>query len=143
MTLEQRADLVLAFARTLYINGQTTEQTVDAAERLGRALGLHVTLIPHWGDLQLMAESNDGAMARHAAASPAGVEMDRVAQAMRAVEEVASGRLSAEAARNTIETIARTPTTPTWLFALAAASGAVALAEIFGLRHLVAAALIF
>jgi hypothetical protein len=38
MTLDQRADLVLAFTRTLYINGQATEQTVNAAERLGQAL---------------------------------------------------------------------------------------------------------
>jgi len=69
--------------------------------------------------------------------------MDRVAQAMRAIEEIAAGRLAAEAARSTIETIARTPPAPTWLFALAAASGAVALAEIFGVRHLAAAILIF
>jgi uncharacterized membrane protein YjjP (DUF1212 family) len=134
MTLDQRADLVLAFTRTLYINGQATEQTVNAAERLGQALGLRVTIAPRWGDLQLVTESENGAVVRHAEAAPAGVEMDRVAQAMRAIEEIAAGRLAAEAARSTIETIARTPPAPTWLFALAAASGAVALAEIFGVR---------
>jgi uncharacterized membrane protein YjjP (DUF1212 family) len=143
MTLDQRADLVLAFTRTLYINGQATEQTVNAAERLGQALGLRVTIAPRWGDLQLVTESENGAVVRHAEAAPAGVEMDRVAQAMRAIEEIAAGRLAAEAARSTIETIARTPPAPTWLFALAAASGAVALAEIFGVRHLAAAILIF
>jgi hypothetical protein len=52
MTLEQRADLVLAFAKVLYVNGQATEQTVDATERLGRALGVRVTIVPHWGDLR-------------------------------------------------------------------------------------------
>jgi uncharacterized membrane protein YjjP (DUF1212 family) len=134
MTLDQRADLVLAFTRTLYINGQATEQTVNAAERLGQALGLRVTIAPRWGDLQLVTDSENGAVVRHAEAAPAGVEMDRVAQAMRAIEEIAAGRLAAEAARSTIETIARTPPAPTWLFALAAASGAVALAEIFGVR---------
>ena len=62
MTLEQRADLVLAFARTLYVNGQATEQTVDAAGRLSRALGLRVniTLTPRWGDLQLVVDSENG-----------------------------------------------------------------------------------
>lgn len=143
MTPEQRADLVLAFARTLYVNGQATEQTVDAAKRLGRALGLRVTIIPRWGDLQLVAETGNGAVASHAEAVPAGVEMDRVAQTMRAIDDIASGRLTQEAANSTVETIARTPPPPTWLFALAAAFGGVALAEIFGVRHPVAAMLIF
>jgi uncharacterized membrane protein YjjP (DUF1212 family) len=143
MTLEQRADLVLAFARTLYVNGQATEQTVDAAERLGRVLGLHVTMVPHWGDLQLVAKSETGAVVSHAKAAPAGVEMDRVAQTMGAIEDIASGRLTAEAARSTIETVARTPPAPTWLVALAAGAGAVALADIFGVRHLGAVILIF
>jgi uncharacterized membrane protein YjjP (DUF1212 family) len=143
MTAKQRADLVLAFARTLYVNGQATEQTVDAAGRLGRALGLRVTLIPRWSDLQLIAESENGAAVRHEEAVPAGVEMDRVAQTMQAIGDIASGRLSSEAAHSTIETIARTPPVPTWLFALAAAFGAVALADIFGDRHAASALLIF
>jgi uncharacterized membrane protein YjjP (DUF1212 family) len=143
MTLGQRADLVLAFARTLYVNGQATEQTVDAARRLSRALGLRVTLTPRWGDLQLVIDSENGNAVSHAEAVPASVEMDRVAQTMRAIEDIAAGRLASDAAQGTIETIARTPPAPTWLFALAAASGAVALADIFGVRHLASAILIF
>ena len=143
MTPEQRADLVLAFARTLYVNGQATEQTVDAAGRLSRALGLRVTLTPRWGDLQLVVDSENGTAVSHAEAVPASVEMDRVAQTMRAIEDIAAGRLASDAAQSTIETIARTPPAPTWLFALAAASGAVALADIFGVRHLTSAILIF
>jgi uncharacterized membrane protein YjjP (DUF1212 family) len=46
MTLEQRSNLVLAFARLLYVNGQATEQTVTAAERLGRTLGLRAQVMP-------------------------------------------------------------------------------------------------
>jgi uncharacterized membrane protein YjjB (DUF3815 family) len=42
-----------------------------------------------------------------------------------------------------IDEISRSPPAPTWLFALAAAAGAVALAVIFGVEHLSAAALIF
>jgi hypothetical protein len=34
MTLEERSNLVLAFARVLYVNGQATDQTVAATERL-------------------------------------------------------------------------------------------------------------
>jgi uncharacterized membrane protein YjjP (DUF1212 family) len=143
MTAQQRADLILTFARTLYVNGQATEQTVDAAERLGRALGLRVTLVPHWGDLQLTAESLDCTVTRQAEATPAGVEMDRVARAMRAIDDVAKVRIAPEEAQTTIEAISRTPPAPTWLFALAAASGAAALAEIFGVRHFAPAILIF
>src|SRR5262245_34090804 len=53
MTSEQRSSLLLAFARVLYVNGQATEQTVAAAEQLGRILGLHAKVMPRWGELQL------------------------------------------------------------------------------------------
>jgi uncharacterized membrane protein YjjB (DUF3815 family) len=77
------------------------------------------------------------------AADPTGVDMNRVASTMRTTEELGDGRLSPAAAREAISAISRAPPTPTWLFTLAAAAGAVALALIFGVRHLPAAALIF
>src|SRR5215475_6851454 len=55
MTSEQRSSLVLAFARVLYVNGQATEQTVAAAEQLGRILGLRAKVMPRWGELQLQS----------------------------------------------------------------------------------------
>ena len=54
MTSEQRSSLVLAFARVLYVNSQATEQTVAAAEQLGRILGLRAKVMPRWGELQLL-----------------------------------------------------------------------------------------
>jgi Putative threonine/serine exporter len=42
-----------------------------------------------------------------------------------------------------INTISEAPPAPTWLFTLAAAAGAAALAVIFGVEHLSAAALVF
>ena len=39
MTLQERSDLILTLARLLHINGQATEQTVGAAEEVGRSLG--------------------------------------------------------------------------------------------------------
>jgi len=33
--VDERADLVLAFARVLYVNGHATDQTLSAAARLG------------------------------------------------------------------------------------------------------------
>jgi len=143
MTLEERCNLILAFARVLYVNGQATDQTLDAAERLANTLGLRAQVMPRWGELQLQAEDIDARLISAVTADPAGVDMDRVASTMRAIEEIGAGRLSSAAAKEAITKISTTPPAPTWLFTLAAAAGAVALAVIFGIQHPVAAALIF
>jgi len=143
MTLEERSKLVLTFGGVLYMNGQATDETVDAAERLGDTLGLRAELIPRWGELQLEAEDRDGSVISVATADPAGVNMDRVASTIRAMEDLRAGRLAPAAASEVIDKISKKPPTPTWLFTLAAAAGAVALAVIFGVQHLAAAALIF
>jgi uncharacterized membrane protein YjjB (DUF3815 family) len=69
--------------------------------------------------------------------------MDRVASTMRTIEEVASARLAPEAAAKAIGAISHTAPAPTWLFALAAAACAAALAVIFGVDHVVPLLLIF
>jgi uncharacterized membrane protein YjjP (DUF1212 family) len=143
MTLEERSNLVLVFARVLYLNGQATDQTLDAAERLGDTLELRAKLMPRWGELQLQTEDRDAKLISAVEADPAGVNMDRVASTMRAIEDVGAGRLAPAAAIEAIAKISKTPPSPTWLFTLAAAAGAVALAVIFGVQHLAAAALIF
>src|SRR3982074_33505 len=135
MTSDERCNLVLTFARTLFINGQTTDQTVAAAERLGRALGLRAHVMARWGELQLQSDSQDATLFCQVPADPAGVDMDRVASTMRAIGDVESGRLAPDAAMKAISVISRTPPAPTWLFALAAAAGAVALSVIFGVDH--------
>src|SRR5216683_2348898 len=143
MTLEERSNLVLVFARVLYLNGQATDQTLDAAERLGDTLELRGKLMPRWGELQLQAEDRRARLISSVVADPAGVDMDRVASTMRAIEDLGAGRLAPAAAIEAIAKISKTPPSPTWLFTLAASAGAVALAVIFGVQHLAAAALIF
>jgi uncharacterized membrane protein YjjP (DUF1212 family) len=143
MTLEERSTLILAFVRVLFTNGQSTDQTLSAAERLGSALRLDVEIMPHWGQLQLQADADGVRLIRAMAADPTGVDMDRVASTMRLTEELGAGRLAPGAAMKAINTIARRPPAPTWLFAVAAAAGAVALAAIFGVQHPAAVALIF
>jgi uncharacterized membrane protein YjjB (DUF3815 family) len=134
-TLE-RSDLVLAFARVLQVNGQSTQETLAAAARLSRSLGLDATIIPHWEDLQIQAIEGGARLVSLLAANPTGVNMDRVASAMKALDEAGAGRLALVAA------IARAPAAPAWLFAVAAAAGAAALSVIFGVQHLAAVALI-
>jgi uncharacterized membrane protein YjjP (DUF1212 family) len=96
-----------------------------------------------WGELQLYLDRDNGVAAYQVAADPAGVDMDRVASAMRTIEEVEAGRMAPELASKAIGPISRAPPAPTWLFALAAAAGAAALSVIFGVQHFVAAGLIF
>jgi uncharacterized membrane protein YjjP (DUF1212 family) len=143
MTLEQRSNLVLAFARLLYVNGQATEQTVTAAERLGRTLGLRAQVMPRWGELRLRSEDEHGRLISEIAADPTGVDMDRVASAARVIEELGADRLAPPTAAEAIAAISQAPPAPGWLFTLSAGAGAVALSVIFGVEHPVPVALIF
>jgi len=143
MTLEQRSSLVLAFARVLYVNGQATEQTVAAAERLGRTLGLRAKIMPRWGELRLRSEDEHGRLISEIAADPTGVDMDRVASAARVIEELGADRLAPPTAAEAIAAISQAPPAPAWLFTLGAGAGAVTLSVIFGVEHPVPAALIF
>jgi len=138
---QARSDLVLAFARVLHVNGESTDDTLAAAGKLGAHLGLRARVIPRWGELQLET-GEDGGRLVSVGAEPTGVDMDRVASAVRAIEQVASGRLPASAAMEAIQAIARAPPAPTWLFTLAAAAGAAALSVIFGVAHVPAVVLI-
>jgi len=148
MTSEECSNLILAFARVLYVNGESTHQTLRVAERLGNCLGFRATLYPRWGELEVQilevrTGDNDGKFISAIEASPSGVNMDRVASTLQAVEDLCHGRLAPAAAMEAIHRISKALPSPTWLFTLAAAVGAVALAVIFGVKHLAAAALIF
>jgi uncharacterized membrane protein YjjP (DUF1212 family) len=144
MGLQARADLVLSFARVLQSNGQSTEEVLAASERLGSYLDLRATMIPRWGELQLQAEDKEGGAKQVfvVAADPTGVDMDRIASTMGAIDEVGAGRLALSAAIEAIHTISHAPPAPVWLFTIAAAAGAAALSVIFGVQHLAPVALI-
>src|SRR2546428_1916323 len=142
MTLQERSDLVLTFARVLQVNGQSTDEAVAAAERLSNDLDLHATIIARWGEVQLQAGDGGARLVSVEAADPTGVDMDRVASAMRTVDEVGAGRLAQPAVLEAISAISDAPPAPTWLFTLAAAAGAAALSVLFWVPHLPAVALI-
>ena len=143
MTIEERSDLVLGFARALFVNGQSTDRVLEAAGRLSDSVGLRTKILVHWGELQLHAENKDTRLISIVMASPTGVDMNRVASTMQAIGDLQAGRLAPSDAVGTISAIAHAPPAPDWLFMLAAAAGAVALAVIFGIQHLPAAAIIF
>ena len=143
MTLEESSNLILEFARVLFINGESTQQTLAAAKRVGDFLGLRATILPRWGELELKAVYEGGTSISASEADPSGVDMDRVASTLQTVEELCDGRLAPVNAMEAINRIIKAAPAPTWLFTLAAAVGAVALAVLFGVQHLTAAALIF
>jgi uncharacterized membrane protein YjjP (DUF1212 family) len=143
MTFGERCDLVLAFAVVLYENGQSTEQTLAEARRLGSTLGIRADILPRWGELQLAVRGEERQLILSVEAAPTGVHMARVSSAIRTLNDISAGLLSPSAAVQAIAAISKEPPAPTWLFTLAAATGAVALAVIFGLQHPSAAVLIF
>jgi uncharacterized membrane protein YjjP (DUF1212 family) len=120
----------------LHTNGQSTQETVQAAERLGTQLGLRATMIAHWEELELRAADGTGSQVSFERGSPIGMNMDRVASAMSVIANCAVGRPSIGAALENIKAISHAPPAPTWLFTLAAAVGAAAMAAIFGVHHL-------
>jgi uncharacterized membrane protein YjjP (DUF1212 family) len=137
---QTRSDLVLAFARVLHVNGESTDDTLAAAERLADHLDLRARIIPRWGELKI--QSADDGLVSVGAAEPTGIDMDRVASAVRAIDQITAGRLTPPAAMEAIRAISHAPPAPTWLFTVAAAAGAAALAVIFGVEHVPAVALI-
>src|SRR5215472_18246174 len=142
MSLQEKSDLVLTFAQVLHENGQSTDDTLAASGQLSNNLGLRATIFPEWDELQLQARDGTTGLVALTTAAPIGVDMERVATAMGTIDQVATGRLSPPAALQTLTTISHAPPDPAWLFALAAAAGAVALSVLFGVKHLAAVGLI-
>lgn len=78
MNLEEQSDVVLALGQALYVNGQSTDDTLAATERLSNSLGLCAKIIPNWGELQLETTEGTTRLVSLVAASPTGVHMERV-----------------------------------------------------------------
>src|SRR5207237_9559346 len=110
--------------------------------QLGTHIGVRAKMIEHWEELELRAADSTGSQVSFERGSPTGMNIDRVASAMSAIENCAVGRPPIGAALENIKAIAHAPPAPTWLFTLAAAAGAAAMAAIFGVHHLKAVVLI-
>src|SRR5262245_33130677 len=106
MTPAEGSRLVLAAARVLFVNGQATDETVRAGERLARSVGLRAAILPRWGELQLQSEDAAAPVPSPVeAADPSGVNMARVASAMREIEDIAASRLQLPSAMEAISGI--------------------------------------
>jgi uncharacterized membrane protein YjjP (DUF1212 family) len=128
-------DLISNSARLLFTNGQTTERTVVASEQLAEALGFRASVFPRWGELVVRIEEEPGSRYEIVAAEPAGMEMNKVATTMSAIEKICDCRMDAAAFRPALQTISRLPPVSVARFAFFAAAGAAALGVIFGTVH--------
>jgi uncharacterized membrane protein YjjP (DUF1212 family) len=129
-TCEAALKTTAAAATLLLAHGQTTEQTIVAAERLGRALGVTVRVLPYWDEL--VVELDGAPVSQIVPAKPLGVDMGRVLAVTTIIDQVCDGILPAEAAKSALETAGRLPPASTLRFTLFAAIGAASLGVIFG-----------
>lgn len=125
--------LVEGTARLLFTNGQTTERTIHAVVRLGKALGFSFEVTARWGEFTLRILEQDGSdQIMVLAFAPAGVEMHKVMETLHLVDRVCAGTMSVADARARLTVIAHLPPVSILRFASFAALGAAALAVIGG-----------
>jgi uncharacterized membrane protein YjjP (DUF1212 family) len=130
LTRPDAVDTVAQAATLLFVNGQTTERTVIAAEKLGRALGVPLTLHPRWGELEIRVDGTSYSAITPAA--PLGVNMAKALATMKIVDEVCEGSLNGGAARSALAAVERMGPVSTLRFALFAAIGAASMGVIYG-----------
>src|SRR3954469_6706543 len=117
-------------AALLFSHGQTTERTVFAAERLGRALGLAVKVLPHWDEL--IVELDGPPISQVVPAKPLVVDMGRVLAVTTVIHQTWDGTLPAGVAQSALESAGRLPPASMPGFTLFAAVGAASLGVLFG-----------
>jgi uncharacterized membrane protein YjjP (DUF1212 family) len=125
-------DIVIDAAALLHVNGQSTSMTLTAVDRLNRGLSTTSTLIPAWASLLLVGPH---AATRVAAVSPTGISMRRVAAAMAVIDRAQDGPLDRDEVRRGLAAAQRESVSNTLIFSAACATGAGALAVIFGAQH--------
>jgi uncharacterized membrane protein YjjP (DUF1212 family) len=130
LTREAALKTIALAATLLFDHGQTTEQTVTASERLGRALGVTVRVLPSWAELTVVVEG--APVSQIVPARPLLIDMGRVAAVMTVLDQVCRGTLPAEAAQSALTSAGRLPPASTSRFVLFAALGAASLGVIFG-----------
>src|SRR5258707_2983432 len=130
LTCEAALKTTALAATLLFAHGQTTERTVIAAERLARALGVTIRVLPYWGEL--IVELDGAPISQIVPAKPLGVDMGRVLAVTTVIDQVCRGTLAAEAAQSALEAAGRLPPASTPRFTLFAAIGATSPGIIFG-----------
>ncbi|WP_319435733.1 threonine/serine exporter family protein [Mycobacterium sp. RTGN5] len=125
-------DLALRAATLLYDNGQSTQMVLVAVDRINQGLGSRTTVVPSWASL-LAVPDDTATPVRVAPVSPVGVNMRRVATAMRAIDRAEDGPLDRAGLDRELTIAASETFSGTVAFVTACAAGAAALAVVFGI----------
>lgn len=128
---DERYDTLLAATAVLYANGQSTQMTQKAVERLNRGLGLDAVVVPSWPMLMLTAAGSRTTVLT-AAVSPTAINMRKVASMMAVVDRAQDGPLELAHVADGVAHAQAQPVTGTTAFVLACATGASALSVIYG-----------
>jgi uncharacterized membrane protein YjjP (DUF1212 family) len=124
--------LLSAATRILFANGETTRRLILGIERLGRALGVDVAVSPRWGEVVLRIDDPAGARLHWIAASPLGVDMQKVAAANALIDRICKNAIGFDDAQLQLAAIRHLPPVSLARFVLLTAAGAAALGIIFG-----------
>ena len=128
---DERYDTLLAATALLYANGQSTQMTQTAVERLNRGLGVDAGVVPSWSMLTLTAAGSRETVMT-AAVSPTAINMRRVATMMAVVDAAQDGPLELEQVAAGVVDAEAQSVSGTAAFVIACATGASALAVIYG-----------
>lgn len=142
MTSAEAGDFetVLGAAVLLHENGQSTDMTLIAVQRLNRGLGLTSVAIPSWTSMTLATD--EPTRLRVVPVAPVAVNMRRVAAAMQAIDRVEDGTLDRRLMRRELADAAAESGSAALPFVIACALGAAALSVVFGVSDVRAIALI-
>jgi uncharacterized membrane protein YjjP (DUF1212 family) len=88
LTRESALKTTALAATLLFAYGQTIERTVIAAERLGRALGVTVKVLPYWDEITV--ELDGAPISQIVPAKPLGVDMGSVLAVTTVIDRVLS-----------------------------------------------------
>jgi uncharacterized membrane protein YjjP (DUF1212 family) len=131
-----------AAARVLFTNGETSRRMIVAIERLGKALGADVAVSPRWGDVMLRIDDPAGPRLHWIAATPVGVDMQKVASTIELIDQLCNDEIGFDDAQSQLSAIRHLPPVTLARFVLLTAAGAAALGVIFGADHWLTLALI-
>jgi len=133
---ETKARDVVAFlslaTRALFTNGETTQRTILAVERLGQALGVNVAMSPRWGDVMLRTDDPAGPRLHWIAAAPVGVDMQKVSAANDLIDRFCKNSIGFDDTQSQLAAVRHLPPVSLARFVLLTAAGAAALGVIFG-----------
>jgi len=141
-SLRETLDLVLEATSVLFANGETTERTIAAGQRIAGAQGYRAEVVARWDGLTVRLEDDAGARHDIVPVTPTGIDMHKVTEAERAVDAICDHALKPEESSLVFERTAALPPVSVARFTLAAAVGAAALSIVFGAEHPVSVGLI-